>query len=100
LLDARCSHCGEARALLRWAWRGPDSSLAASRQTAPDELLSIERLEACEGAGGDSSLLTRTRVVMRGPLPRFNDNSRLLNRAYRKIADDIHLGQTVTAAEE
>ena len=64
-------------------------------------MLSIERLE--ERAKALAAIFTvdpNPRRHARSPLPRFNDNSRFLNRAYRKIADDHHLGQTVTAAEE
>jgi cyclic beta-1,2-glucan synthetase len=64
-------------------------------------LLSIERLE--ERAKALAAIFTVDPTPhrhARSPLPRFNDNTRFLNRAYRTMADDVQLGRALTAAEE
>ncbi|HUL71931.1 MAG TPA: glucoamylase family protein, partial [Vicinamibacterales bacterium] len=83
---------------MAWPWTRrsplPDKPLR-------DDLLSIESLEErAKALAASFTVDPNPRRHARSPLPRFNDNARFLNRAHRKIAHDVHLGQTVTAAEE
>ncbi|MBN2371498.1 MAG: DUF3131 domain-containing protein [Vicinamibacteria bacterium] len=66
-----------------------------------DELLSIERLE--ERAKSLAARLTvdpNARGGSRNVFPRFDDNARVLRKAYRTLADDVHEGKFVTPAAE
>ena len=82
-----------------WPW-GPRSP--CPDKPLRDDLLSSERLE--ERAKALAASLTvdpnprrrRARSLFR----RFNDNTRTLNRAYLAMADDVRLGQPITAAGE
>ncbi len=66
-----------------------------------DELLSIERLEARALALAASFTVepspTRRSVSI---FPRFEDNARVLRKAYRTLADDVRAGQFVSSASE
>ena len=66
-----------------------------------DELLSIERLE--ERAKALAARLDRRSHPRPGrtrPVPRFDDNARVLRDAYVSLADDVHRGEFVTPAAE
>ena len=66
-----------------------------------DELLSIERLEERALALAASFTIDpNPRRRARNIFPRFDDNTRVLRRAYRALADDVRTGQFVTAAAE
>jgi cyclic beta-1,2-glucan synthetase len=79
-------------------WRG---ALPPAEKPFRDELLSIERLEerALSLAASftiDPSPKRRARNIF----PRFNDNARVLRRAYGALGDDVRNGQPITPAAE
>src|SRR3979490_172355 len=83
---------------LRWRW---DANAPASEKPLRDELLSIERLE--ERALALAASLTvdpDPRQRARNIFPRFEDNVRVLRRAYRTLADDVRTGQFVVSAAD
>ena len=66
-----------------------------------DELLSIERLEErARALAARFTLDPNPRSTSRNVLPRFEDNARVLRRAYLTMADDVHRGEFVTPAAE
>jgi len=66
-----------------------------------DELLSIERLEErAKALAGRFTVDPNPRRRSRSVFPRFRDNARVLSRAYRILADDVHRGEFVTPAGE
>ncbi len=66
-----------------------------------DELLSIDRLEErAKALAARFPVHPNPRRVARDVFPRFDDNSRLLRRAYRVMADDVRRGELVTPAVE
>jgi cyclic beta-1,2-glucan synthetase len=66
-----------------------------------DELLSIERLEErAKALAARFTVLPNPRRMARNVLPRFDDNARLLQEAYRVLADDVHKGEFVPPAAE
>ena len=80
--------------------------LANRRRHAPepplrDELLSIERLEErAKALAARFTLDPNPRSVARSVYQRFDDNARVLRRAYLKLAEDVHGGEFVTPAAE
>ena len=73
----------------------------AAEKPFRDELLSIERLEERALALAASFTIDpnpRRRAC--NIFPRFDDNARVLRKAYRVLADDVRTGQPVTAAAE
>ena len=79
-------------------WRG---ALPPAEKPFRDELLSIERLEerALSLAASftiDPSPKRRASNIF----PRFNDNARVLRRAYGALGDDVRTGQPITPAAE
>jgi cyclic beta-1,2-glucan synthetase len=66
-----------------------------------DELLSIERLEErARALAARFTLDPNPRRASRNVLPRFEDNARVLRRAYLVMAEDVHRGEFVTPAAE
>jgi len=66
-----------------------------------DELLSIERLEErARALAARFTLDPSPRRRSRSVLPRFDDNARVLRRAYLALAEDVHRGAFVTPAAE
>jgi cyclic beta-1,2-glucan synthetase len=66
-----------------------------------DELLSIERLEErARALAARFTLDPNPRRSSRNVLPRFDDNARVLRKAYLTMADDVHRGEFVTPAAE
>ena len=66
-----------------------------------DELLSIERLEErAKTLAARFTIHPNPRRMARSVFPRFNDNARLLDEAYRTLADDVHKGEFVPPAAE
>ena len=66
-----------------------------------DELLSIERLEErAKALAARFMIQPDSRRMARNVFPRFNDNARLLDEAYRTLADDVHKGEFVPPAAE
>ena len=66
-----------------------------------DELLSIERLEErAKALAARFTVDPRSRRAAPSVFPRLEDNSRVLNEAYRALADDVHQGVFVTPAAE
>ncbi len=82
--------------LFRWIWphRAPPAD-----NPLRDELLSIERLEERAKALA-ASFIVDPRRRARDIFPRFEDNGRVLRRAYRTLADDVRRGEFITAASE
>ena len=65
-----------------------------------DELLSVEQLEErARALAGRLTVDPRPRGRHRA-YPRLDDNERLLEEAYRTLADDVHRGELVTSAAE
>jgi cyclic beta-1,2-glucan synthetase len=84
---------------LAW-WRRPRQA-AAVEKPLRDELLSSERLEARALALAASFTLDpNPRHRARDTFPRFEDNVRVLHRAYRTLADDVRTGQEVVSAAD
>jgi cyclic beta-1,2-glucan synthetase len=66
-----------------------------------DELLSIERLEErARALAARFTLDPNPRSTSRNILPRFEDNARVLRKAYLTMAEDVHRGEFVTPAAE
>ena len=66
-----------------------------------DGLLSIERLEErAKALAARFMIQPDSRRMARNVFPRFNDNARLLDEAYRTLADDVHKGEFVPPAAE
>lgn len=66
-----------------------------------DELLSIERLEErAKALAARFTVDPSPRRLARSVFPRFQENARVLNQAYRVLADDVHRGAFVTPAGE
>ncbi|MBK9519952.1 MAG: carbohydrate-binding protein [Anaeromyxobacter sp.] len=65
-----------------------------------DELLSIERLEERARSLAARFTVDPSRRFARSVFPRFEDNARLLRRAYRALAADVHRGTFITPAAE
>ncbi|MDQ3168543.1 MAG: DUF3131 domain-containing protein, partial [Acidobacteriota bacterium] len=86
------------RRLLAWFQRhGP----GAADKPLRDKLLSVERLD--ERALALAASLTvdpNPRRRARDTFPRFDDNVRVLNTAYRTLADDVRTGQFVAPAAD
>src|SRR5687767_4775852 len=73
----------------------------APQKPLRDELLSIERLEErARALAARFTLDPNPRGVARNLLPRFDENARVLRRAYLVMADDVHQGAFVTPATE
>ncbi len=66
-----------------------------------DELLSIERLEErAKALAARFTLDPNPGRSARSVFPRFSENVRVLNTAYRTLADEVHAGEFVTSAAE
>ncbi|MBI3297377.1 MAG: DUF3131 domain-containing protein [Elusimicrobia bacterium] len=65
-----------------------------------DELLSIELLEERARSLAARFTVDPERRASGGVFPRFEENGRMLGRAYRLLADDVHRGEFVTPAAE
>ncbi len=66
-----------------------------------DELLSIERLEErARALAARFTLDPKPRRAARNVLPRFEENARILRKAYITMADDVHRGGSVSPAAE
>ena len=66
-----------------------------------DELLSVEGLEErAKALAARFTVDPSPRRLSRSVFPRFEDNARVLNEAYRCLADDVHRGEFVTPAGE
>ncbi len=77
----------------------PSGYLAAAKAEKPlrDELLSIEGLEErAKALAARFTINPKPRLMTRSPLPRLDDNTRVLRGAYRTLADDVHRGEFVT----
>jgi cyclic beta-1,2-glucan synthetase len=78
-----------------------------TRRAAPadkplrDQLLSIERLEErAKALAASFTVDPDPRRRARNIFPRFDDNTRVLQGAYRTLADDVRRGEFVTSASE
>ena len=66
-----------------------------------DELLSIERLEErAKALAARFTVDPSPRRLSRSVFPRFRENARILNEAYRTLAQDVHQGAFVTPPGE
>ncbi|HEV8241785.1 MAG TPA: glucoamylase family protein [Thermoanaerobaculia bacterium] len=66
-----------------------------------DELLSIELLEErAKALAARFTVDPDRRRAARSRYPRLEDNARLLEQAYRTMADDVHRGEFITPAAE
>jgi cyclic beta-1,2-glucan synthetase len=66
-----------------------------------DDLLSIERLEdRAKALAARFTIDPNSRRRSRSVFPRFDENARLLEKAYRMLARDVHEGEFVTGAAE
>ena len=76
-------------AVERWEWRPVFETAQLARRPAPGALSAIELPEHLRGPGGQSDLAAAVRKVagatIRGPLPRTNDPTRLLNDAAMRL---------------
>jgi len=72
-------------------------SAARAEKPLRDELFSIERLEErAKALAARFTINPKPRLMTRSPLPRLDDNARVLGEAYRTLADDVHRGEFVT----
>ena len=84
--------------LFRQLWR---AAAPSSERPFRDELLSIERLEERALALAASFTIDPSpKRRARNIFPRFNDNARVLRRAYGLLGDDVRTGQPITPAAE
>ena len=83
-----------------FGWSGHRAAQGAEKPLR-DELLSIERLEErAKSLAARFTVDPSPRRLSRSVFPRFRDNARVLNRAYRTLAQDVHRGEFVTPAGE
>ena len=84
----------------RFRWSGHRAAQGAEKPLR-DELLSIERLEErAKSLAARFTVDPSPRRLSRSVFPRFRDNARVLNHAYRTLAQDVHRGEFVTPAGE
>ena len=82
-------------------WNRLRNRASAADRPFRDELLSIERLEErARALAARFTLHPNPRRGSRNVLPRFEDNARVLRRAYLAMAEDVHGGAFVTPAAE
>jgi cyclic beta-1,2-glucan synthetase len=79
--------------LWRWRLRAP------TEEPFRDELLGAQRLED-RALSLAASFTIDSRARARSGLPRFEDNARVLKRAYQALAGDVRAGRFVTSASE
>src|SRR6185436_20531044 len=80
-------------------WRSWRDASASDRTPFRDDSLGAERLDD-RALTLASQLAVDPRGRARSILPRFEDNARVLSRAYRTLAADVRAGRFVTSASE